>query len=366
MKKGPFRAKAVTLEDIGRALNLSRSTVSRALNMSRVVKEETRKRVLETAAALGFRPNRAARSLVMNRERHLAVIVFSEPAYFWRELEAGVQRAANELRDYRIHVSYHATDIARPGAQIALLEELARQGIDGIAISPNDPQVVAPAIDQVIARGIPVLTVSSDLPGSRRLCYVGCDYYQAGRIAATLMCRLVGGRGRLVVLSFSDVVLAIAQRLAGFRESCREFPGIEVREPPGLSRTGEETFDFVRELLRRDPGIDGIFVSFGVLEQAGRAIEEARREDGGRRPILVGYDLSSGIARLIREDVVDATICQEPFNQGYYPVKILSDYLLENRVPPLHVITTKLEIVMKENLPYYENETSTHAMLFDI
>jgi LacI family transcriptional regulator len=358
----PLGPKAVTLQDIGQTLNLSRSTVSRALNMSSVVKEETRKKVLDTAAALGFRPNRAARSLVMNRERHLAVIVFSEPAYFWRELEAGVLRAANELRDYRIHVSYHATDIARPDAQVRLLADLVKQGIDGIAISPNDPLVVAPAIDAVIAGGIPVLTVSSDIPTSARLCYVGCDYYQAGRIAGTLMCRLLGGRGKLAVLSFADVVLSIGQRLAGFRESCGAFPEIEVVEPPGLSRTGEETSPYVTELLRRDRGIGGIFVSYGVLEQAGRAIQEA----GARGTVLVGYDLSPEIARLIRDDVIDATICQEPFNQGYYPVKILSDYLLENRVPPLNVITTKLEIVMKENLRYYENETSTHAMLFDI
>jgi len=354
--------KTVTLQDIGRTLNLSRSTVSRALNMSSVVKEETRKKVLDTAAALGFRPNRAARSLVMNKERHLAVVVFSEPAYFWRELATGVQRAANELRDYRIHVSYHAPDISQPDAQIRVLGDLVRQGVDGIAISPNDPQVIAPAIDRIIARGIPVLTVSSDLPASSRLCYVGCDYYQAGRIAGTLMCRLMGGRGRLAVLSFADVVLSIGQRLAGFRESCAAFPGIEVVEPPGLSRTGEETASFVRDLLRRDPAIGGIFVSFGVLEQAGRAVQES----GARSIVLVGYDLSPDIARLIRDGVVDATICQEPFNQGYYPVKILSDYLLENRVPPLPVITTKLEIVMKENLRYYEDETSTHAMLFDI
>jgi LacI family transcriptional regulator len=359
----PFGPKAVTLQDIGQTLNLSRSTVSRALNMSSVVKEETRKKVFETAAALGFRPNRAARSLVMNKERHLAVVVFSEPAYFWRELEAGVQRAANELRDYRIHVSYHAPDIARPEEQIRVLQELVRQGIDGVAISPNDPQVAGPAIDDVIARGIPVLTVSSDLSESGRLCYVGCDYYQAGRIAGTLMCRLIGGKGRLAVLSFSDVVLSIGQRLAGFRDSCRAFPGVDVVETSGLSRTGRETASVVRDLLRRDPGIGGIFVSFGVLEQAGRALQEAGLQG---KVVLVGYDLSPEIARLIREEVVDATICQEPFNQGYYPVKILSDYLLENRVPPSRVITTKLEIVMKENLHYYENETSTHAMLFDI
>jgi LacI family transcriptional regulator len=355
--------KSVTLEDIGRVLDLSRSTVSRAMNMSSVVKEETRRRVFEKAKALGFRPNRAARSLVMKKERHVAVVVFSEPAYFWRELRAGVQRAANELRDYRVHVNYISTDIADPEAQNRVLRDLAGHGIDGVAISPNDPQVAARAIDELIDRGIPVLTVSSDVPESRRLCYVGCDYYRAGRIAGYLLGRLLGGRGKIAVITFSGAVLSINQRIEGFTDAISAFADISVAGHYTLSRTGEETYDFVRRLLLTDLGINGLFVSYGVLEQAGRALRDAGM---ARKVALVGYDLSAQIASLIREGVVDATICQEPFNQGYYPVKILSDYLIEKRVPPTKTISTKLEIVMEENLVYFENETSTYSMLFDI
>jgi LacI family transcriptional regulator len=355
--------KAVTLEDIGRALNLSRSTISRAMNMSSLVNEQTRRKVLETAKALGFRPNRAARSLVMNKERHVAVVVFSEPDYFWRELRAGVQRAANELRDYRVHVNYISTDIADPHEQNRVLRELAGQGIDGIAISPNDPQVVAGAIDELIGGGIPVITVSSDIPQSGRLCYVGCDYYRAGRIAGDLLGRLLNGKGKIAVITFSGAVLSISQRIEGFADAIRSFPGLAIARQDALSRTGEETYDFVRRLLRDEPEIAGLFVSYGVLEQAGNALRDA---GVARKVALIGYDLSEQIATLIRGGVVDATICQEPFNQGYYPVKILSDYLIENRVPPLKTISTKLEIVMRENLPFFENEASSYSLLFDI
>jgi LacI family transcriptional regulator len=355
--------KAVTLEDIGRALHLSRGTVSRALNMNAVVKPETRQRVFDAAAALGFRPNRAARSLVMNKERSLAAVLYSEPAYFWREVQAGVQRAGNELRDYRIHVTSFSTDIARPEEQKRVLAELERQRVDGVALAPNDPGVVRQMIDRLVDKGIPVITVSSDVPESKRLCYVGCDYHQAGRIAGDLMGRLLRGAGRIALITFAGVVQSIKQRIAGFLEATSAFPALEIAGPFPLTRTGEETYGFVRELLRTDPGIDGIFVSYGVLEQAGAALRDAGT---GRKVVLVGYDLSTEIAALIRQGAVDATICQEPFNQGYYPVKILSDLLLERLAPPLEVISTKLEIVMRENLSCYEHETSTQSMLFDI
>jgi LacI family transcriptional regulator len=356
-------SKIVTLEDIGKALNLSRSTVSRAMNMNPVVRVETRERILEKAKELGFVPNRAARSLVLNREMYIAAVVFSEPVYFWRDVQIGVQKAAKELRDFRVHVDYIATDIKRPEEQNRLLLELADTGVSGVVISPNDPIVVAPAIDALVGRGIPVLTISSDAPGTGRMCYVGCDYNRAGRIAGHLMGRLMHGTGRIGVLTFAGTVPAITQRIAGFSEALGAFPGIGISGPHALSRTGEETRAFVRDLLAADPGINGLFVSYGVLEQAAEALREAGL---ARTVVCVGYDLSDGIAQLIRDDVIDATICQEPFNQGYYPVKILADYLLEGRVPPAERINTKLEIVTRENLHCYEHESDGYALLFDI
>jgi LacI family transcriptional regulator len=356
-------ARAVTLEDIGKALNLSRSTISRAMNMSPVVKEATRERIIAKAKELGFVPNKAARSLVLNRELRVAAVVFSEPDYFWRDVQTGVQKAAKELRDFRVHVEYLTTDIKRPEQQARLLLDLADQGVNGVVISPNDPAIVAPAIDALIQRGIPVLTVSADVPGTRRMCYVGCDYQRAGRIAGDLMARLMGGRGRIGVLTFAGTVPAITQRIAGFRDALREHPGIECSGPHALSRTGEETGAFVKDLLAADPAITGLFVAYGVLEQAGEALRQAGLD---RTVTLVGYDMSEGIARLMRDGVIDASVCQEPFNQGYYPVKILADYLLEGRAPPLGEINTKLEIVTRENLPCFEHEAADYALLFDI
>ena len=83
----------VTTADIARALDLSRSTVSRALNDHGLVNSRTKALVREKALAMGFLPNRAARSLRRNRTLRLGVVVFSEPRYFWDEVAAGVRRA---------------------------------------------------------------------------------------------------------------------------------------------------------------------------------------------------------------------------------------------------------------------------------
>ena len=177
------------------------------------------------------------------------------------------------------------------------------------------------------------------------------------------MARLLAGRGTVACLTFSGTIQAITQRIAGYREVMSAYPGISLDSPCILSRTGEGTQEFVETLLSKRPDIDGIFVSFGVLEQAGRAVREF---GGAGKIVLVGYDMSEGIASLMREQAIDATICQEPFNQGYYSVKILADRLLEGRFPARDIINTKLEIVTRENLPYYEHSSDDYAMLFDI
>ena len=72
----------MTTSEIAKKLGISRGTVSRVLNNHPNVKPETRKRVLEALKELNYIPNETARSLVMQKEFHIAVIVFSQPAFF--------------------------------------------------------------------------------------------------------------------------------------------------------------------------------------------------------------------------------------------------------------------------------------------
>jgi LacI family transcriptional regulator len=353
----------VTTADIARALNVSRSTVSRALNDHGLVNAETKALVRETARAMGFMPNRAARSMRRNRALRLGVVVFSEPRYFWDEVAAGIRRAQRELRDYGVHIELLSADLRHPEQQIELIASLKEEHVDGLAISPVDPAALLETIDSLTLDGIPVVTIGSDIPESRRVCHVGCDYIDSGRIAAQLMGTFVHGEGKVGIITFRDPVLPIQQRIIGFRQAIAEYPHIELHGPFKLSRTGEDAYDFVRGYIRDESGLQGLFVSYGILETVARAVKDEGMQG---RIHLVGFDLSREIATLIREKVVDAVICQEPFDQGYYTMKILHQYLVEKTRPRQTIIHTRLEVVIRQNVQYFENETDYLTLLHDI
>jgi len=359
---GPRRG-IVTTADIARALNLSRTTVSRALNDHGLVNPRTKALVQEKARAMGFLPNRAARSLRRNRTLRLGVVLFSEPRYFWDEVAAGIRRAHRELRDYGVHVELRSADLRHPEQQIQLIESLRKDHVDGLALSPVDPVALLETVDSLTSDGIPVVTIGSDIPASRRVCHVGCDYIDSGRIAAQLMGTAIHGEGKVGIITFRDPVIPIQQRIIGFRQAIAEHPHVELEGPHKLSRTGEDAYEFVRGYVREQPELRGLFVSYGILETVARAV----RDEGMQgRVHLVGFDLSREIAAMIRDRVVDAVICQEPFDQGYYTMKILHQYLAEKAPPRQTIIHTRLEVVLRQNVHYFENETDYLSLLHDI
>lgn len=353
----------VTTEDIAQKLNISRGTVSRALNGSQNISEDMRKLVLETAKALEYKPNKAARSLVMKRKYFIGLVVFSEPRYFWKEILHGVARAKEELYDYGVIIEYVITDIRNPEEQIGAVRNLIKKGVNAIAISPNNPELMADLIDEVTEQGIPVLTISNDVPNSCRLCYVGSNYIQSGRLAGEILGKTIESIGKVAILTFASAVLPIQQRITGFREVISQFHNIEVIGPYKLSRTGEDVYDFVINLLLQNPDLKGIFVSYGVLEIVGKAVKAAGKAKDVK---LIGYDLSDEITDLINDGIVQAVICQEPFNQGYYAVKILYNCLLENGKCRFSIVNIKLEAIFRENMSCYREQEHYYKMLYNI
>ena len=104
-------------------------------------------------------------------------------------------------------------------------------------------------------------------------------------------------------------------------------------------------------------------MSCGILETVARAVQD---EGMSGRIHLVGFDLSREIAAMIRDRVVDAVICQEPFDQGYYAMKIMHQYLAEKTPARQTIIHTRLEVVLRQNVQCFEKEADYRALLHDI
>jgi len=343
----------MTTSEIAKKLGISRGTVSRVINNHPNVKEETRKKVLEALKAHNYIPNEAARSLVMKRDYKIAVVVFSEPQFFWKQVEYGVNSAHNELKPHGVNVEYFCTNILNPNEQLDLLRELPKQGFDAIAIAPNNPLLLVEQVDEISASNIPVVVINVDMPTANRLCYVGCNYVHAGALAGEILAKCMNYNGRVLILTLQDHVIPIEQRITGFRQELSNYRNIYIDQISRFNRLAEGVYEEVYSILKKNREINGIFVNLGAMEQTAQAVIDA---DMVNEVKVVGFDLSETIYEYIKKGAITATICQEAFNQGYFAVKILHNYLLSGKVPSSTIMYTKLEAIFARNGSYYINE----------
>ena len=343
----------MTTTEIAAKLGISRGTVSRVLNNHPNVKPETRQKVLAAIKELNYTPNETARSLVMGKHFRIAVIVFSQPSFFWEKIESGVNTAKNDLLSQGLSVDYFITDILKPEQQLKLIQTLPQQGYHGIIIAPNDPQMLANEIDQLSNSGFPVVIINVEIPTANQLCYIGCDYIQSGILAGELFAKFLSDPSEILVLTLKDPVHSIEQRITGFRKELSRHDHLTIGRIERFNRDSSGVYENLLQILSRPSEYQGIYVSFDALVQTAAAVQYLKLDPA---PIIIGYDLNEEIFTYLKRHQIAATICHEPFNQGYFAVKILHRYLQKGITPSSSLMYNKLEVVMASNAKYYLNE----------
>jgi LacI family transcriptional regulator len=144
---------SVTIKDIAKALNLSTSTVSRALRGSYEISTETKKQVLEYAEQINYRPNPIALSLKERRTRAIGVVV-SEIAnnYF--------SQAINGIESIAYNCGYHViiTQSHESGEREKVnVQHLASRGVDGLLISLSSESVDLSHLKELHEKGLPIV-----------------------------------------------------------------------------------------------------------------------------------------------------------------------------------------------------------------
>lgn len=340
---------AVTIKDIAAIANVSRGTVDRALNNRAGVNPDVAKRILKIAADLGYRPNKAGKALAARKKSTvIGVMLPSIGNRFYDEVIAGIFRAQQEFADYGLKVVLKQYKGYSTQRQLQMIEELQQENINALCLVPIDHKSVRDKIGELRERQIPVLAINSDLPDSDRLCFVGNDYLKSGRTAAGLLGLMTGGKANVLLVTGSIHMLGHNQRITGFRQSTKEeFPNIQVADIVACNDDDETAYHEVLTSLRAHPQVDSLFLVAGGQQGAAQALRELGLEQKIR---VVCYDDTEPNKQLLREGVVNAVICQEGLKQGYTPIHLLFDYLI-NAVPPSQeLFYTDIVIKIKENI----------------
>jgi LacI family transcriptional regulator len=210
---GPSKHRP-TIVDIARKLGISAMTVSRALTGKGDVSKEMRKRVMECAETLGYRPNRWARSLVTHQS-HMIGVVVPEIAYsFFAEIISGIEEIV-EKAGYDILLCHSRSDPARERNEIQALIE---SQIDGLAVAPAQPERDPQPFVDLQKRKIPFVLLDRFFP-RWNFSTVRLDDLAAGEMATGFLIQL--GHRRIAHISGPPISPATLRR-KGFLQALRK------------------------------------------------------------------------------------------------------------------------------------------------
>lgn len=148
----------------------------------------------------------------------------TNPAYTAARL--GAERAAERHGASVVHyVPRKPDDIEE---QIALIGDALADKPDAFVLVPVHATAVDGAINRVQAAGIPIVSVLNRVTTGKTVSFVGSDDYKLGREIASFLARHVGGRGNVVLLEGMPGALTSVNRMRGFRDTLKDYPGIEV------------------------------------------------------------------------------------------------------------------------------------------
>jgi len=146
---------------------------------------------------------------------------------YWQEAQAGLTDAAKQMG---VKAELAGPDKFDPQEELKAFQKVVESKPAGIMISVARPELLQDAINTAIAQGIPVITVDSDAPTSKRVMFVGTDNFRAGGESAKRMADLLKGTGQLVVITIPGQ-LNLDERARGMNDVLKKYPGINWHKP---------------------------------------------------------------------------------------------------------------------------------------
>jgi len=339
---------AVTIKKIAELCGVSRGTVDRVLNNRGNVKPETEALVRRIAEQLNYRPNMAGKALAARKKSFvIGVILASEGNPFFDDVIRGIHQAENELHDYGVKVvirTMKGYDIQR---QLDLIEEI-QTGIHALILNSISDAMIAEKINELTDKGIPVITLNTDIENSKRLCYVGSDYVKGGETACGMLGLLTGGKAKVGIVTGSVKILGHNQRINGFRNVMkRKYPGMEVVDFIETNDDDFIAFEETKKMMEKHREIDALFIVAAGVYGVCRAVMSLGLED---RITIVCFDDVPSTVEMMERGLIKATICQQPFTQGNKSVHIAFDYLVSGEKPEKDQYIVENKIKILENL----------------
>ncbi len=258
-------------------------------------------------------------------------------------VKAGADSAG---REFGIDIIWNGpaleTDIA---AQIDIVENYINKNVDAIVLASCDVKALVPVVKKAEAKGIPVITIDSNLDSDIPKSFIATDNILGGQKAASVLAELTGKKGK--VACFPSVPGASSQidRETGFRKELKSFPEMELAVVQYNQNDVATAMSITEDVLTAFPDLAGIFAA---NEAGAIGCTQALTARGLQGTVkLVAFDAAENEIEALKSGTIQALIVQDPFAMGYLGVKTAMEVLRGKDVP--EYIDTGVEAVTMEN-----------------
>lgn len=280
--------------------------------------------------------------------------VTNNPSQFWKIAEAGLKKYEKEGK---VQVDLKMPPNGTPEDQNQILQNLASQGYDALAVSVIAPNDQLRVLNEVAAK-TNLITFDSDADKSNRLLYIGTNNFEAGKALGERIVSLLPDGGKIAVFVGTLSADNATQRLHGIEAAIKD-KKIEIVDKREDNTDRAKARSNVEDIINAHKDLSLVV---GLWNYNGPAIAAAIDGLGKQGKVKAAvFDEDDATLDAIASGTIQATVVQKPFQFGYLSAKWMHDLATKGDVakkalPSNHIIDTGVTVIDKTNVASFKAE----------
>jgi signal transduction histidine kinase/DNA-binding response OmpR family regulator len=233
--------------------------------------------------------------------------------------------------------------------QIKDIEDLIKQGIDLLIVSPNESEPLTPIVEKAFKSGIPVIVIDRNITTDAYTAFVGGNNYLIGKEAGNYAAKLLKGKGRIIEITGLPGSTPAIDRHRGFQESLNSFPDISIVKSVSGKWNWSDAKTEMEKIISDKVDFDLVFAYNDVMANGAHSVA---KENGIENKYYLGidglYGEEGGIQYVIN-GMLDATFLYPTGGEKAIQIvhKILNHlpFEKENLLPTVVIDSTNAKII---------------------
>jgi len=237
---------------------------------------------------------------------------------YWQAAGSGFTKAAGQ---FKVRADFLGPNTYDPKAERDALDQAVQQKATGILVGVTDAALLKGSIDKAIAAGIPVITMDSDAPSSKRLFFIGTNNYQVGVTGGMRLAQELKGKGNVVVFTMPDQH-NMQDRLRGYRDAL-EHTGIKIDRVVDIQGDPRIAFDTTTQIIGKEKDKVDAFVCLEA--QSGKEVAGVLNSYHVMGKVVMAMDTDPETLQMIQSGGIAATIAQKPYTMAFVGLQMLDN-----------------------------------------